>query len=271
MNIKFKIATKNDSLYNLIKLLEDCKNDSKSQAIAYSMDFSLKDFYSLSVENEKLNFLSFYYDKKIKTQQKNINNFLIRLNNMVKKNIFDIENKFKNIFGEVVKDIEVTGLLWPSMICPYNLKTNEFMVHYYDGVKKEKCMQTVLHEITHIFWWKYIDKLFKNEPENQKRHAPNISWLISELVVDSILNENDFKKYLETEYVAYKKFYKIEINNVNVMEHLRNLYKDNKFDNFIKKTYDYVKNNENIFALYMYNEPKTHTYKTNNNEITNIL
>ena len=109
MKIEFQVAPVKQSLFTLISLLEDKKNDDKANTIANAMKFSLEEFYKLETSKEKLNFLGNYYENKMNSQ-KNLHVFHQELNEYVENNIDEIEAKFTSIFGESAKNQEFIGL-----------------------------------------------------------------------------------------------------------------------------------------------------------------
>lgn len=67
---------------------------------------------------------------------------------------------------------------------------------------------------------------------------------LSELVIDSIFSNTDFKN-ITREKPAYKYFYEIEYKGENLIEYFQKLFKENSIEEFMKKGYEFlIKNKE---------------------------
>lgn len=105
-------------------------------------------------------------------------------------------------------------------------------------IDKEFLYRIVAHEVLHFAWFKKWSIL---HPETPKEHydTPYIEWEYSEMVTDSILNNDPFKEFNFKEK-SYDYFYELE--DGNVMNKLKKIYSTN--DNIEKKInsgFEYIK------------------------------
>lgn len=65
-------------------------------------------------------------------------------------------------------------------------------------------------------------------------------------VIDAIINETELKKYCSEKQLAYKHFYDIQIDDVNVMDYFRNLFNSCDIHKFMSEGYRYVVENKQL-------------------------
>ena len=70
--------------------------------------------------------------------------------------------------------------------------------------------------------------------------------MISEIVIDAIIKETELKKYCSEKQPAYKNFYDIQIDDVNVMAYFRNLFNSCDIHKFMSEGYRYVVENKQM-------------------------
>ena len=160
-----------------------------------------------------------------------------------------VNNGFKSIFGyELNKTLGV--LLWPSAVCPYG--HNSFWTCCHENSTFYTTRKIILHEVTHMYWWKEWFKLFKGTEYADDKY-PSLSWLISEIVVDCLLKNSPLKQFIdEGDVLSYQRFYKMTINGQNAMEEIDNLRKNNAdLQIFMQKMLEYALKNEEIFKQYL--------------------
>ena len=69
-------------------------------------------------------------------------------------------------------------------------------------------------------------------------------WLLSEIVIDPILNSSTFAKKYEMTWKSYPEFYDITIKNKNLMTHIKSLWnKRQNFEDFYEKSSSFVYDN----------------------------
>ena len=105
-------------------------------------------------------------------------------------------------------------------------------------------MATALHEITHFVWFYAWQSYFKDNDEEY--NFPHLKWLLSELVVETIIRNSDIAKLTPPpEYIAYKYFYSMDIDGKPIFDTLREMYINRKsFPDFMETAYDWIRKNE---------------------------
>jgi len=127
-------------------------------------------------------------------------------------------------------------------ICPRNISDHSF--HIYHRLETKWAMSTALHEITHFVWFYFWHKHFKDKPKEY--NSPNLKWLLSEIVVETIIRNSDIGKLSEQpKWIAYSYFYDMKIGNKLIFDTMRKMYVNRKdiFD-FMEKSFDWIQSNE---------------------------
>ena len=110
------------------------------------------------------------------------------------------------------------------------------------GLSEEKIIEVCAHETLH-FWW--FLKWQEIHPEIPKREydSPYLTWQYSEMVTDSILNNNPFSDIFNFIEKGYDSFYELKDHEgKKVMDVLRNIYAENiAIEDKINKGFEYVK------------------------------
>ena len=162
------------------------------------------------------------------------------------KNKKEIENIFSNIFQvdchKLFNNIKVKISLNP--ICPRYLSKNLFTVFFKFG--PEQFLNTSIHELIHFVWF-YVwqNHFLDNKIEYE---APHLKWLLSEMVIDTLVQYTDLKYFYKTrgsETPAYNYFYNIKVQNLVLLEKLKELYlKSENIIEFMDSSYQYLTQNE---------------------------
>lgn len=162
----------------------------------------------------------------------------------------EIVNCFSEIFGcdanNVMNEIKVRVGINP--ICPRYLEEGEFDTYY--KLNSKQNITNCIHELTHFVWFDCWKKIFKDYKEESFEH-PNIVWIFSEIAIDPILRDDRIKKFCSLEKPAYECFYGIQIEDKNMIEEIRKLYKNNCIEAFMKKGIEYCNLHENILKKYI--------------------
>jgi len=147
---------------------------------------------------------------------------------------------FDNDCSRILNDMKAEVGLNP--ICPRNIQDYTFHVYY--KFEPKFAISTALHEITHFVWFYFWQKHFKDSCDEY--NSPNLKWLLSEIVVETIIRNSEIKKMTEhPKYIAYSYFYNMEINGELIFDIMKKLYSERKniFD-FMEKSFDWIKKNE---------------------------
>ncbi len=131
-----------------------------------------------------------------------------------------------------------------NTVCPRYLK--QFAFEFNCQKSNEECVNTIVHELIHFFWfekWKHIFPTYKEK----EFEAPNLVWLFSEIAIDSIFKCTPLNKFLVTDKPAYKHFYDATFDNKNLMDIFTELFKHNTLENFMKKGMQFILDNKEYF------------------------
>ncbi|MBR3511020.1 MAG: hypothetical protein IKN73_03080 [Alphaproteobacteria bacterium] len=147
---------------------------------------------------------------------------------------------FDNDCGGILNDmVAYVGL---NPICPRDVKNHSFDIyHYFDP---QYAITTALHEITHFVWFYFWNKHFKDNPSEYD--FPNIKWLLSEIVVETINHNTDIANLgKQPEYIAYSYFYDMTINGELIFDTMKKMYLKRKdIYDFMENSFEWIKTNE---------------------------
>lgn len=154
------------------------------------------------------------------------------------------ENAFTQAFNSDCSGIlnDMVAEVGLNPICPRDIESHTFDIyHYFDP---RYAITTALHEITHFAWFYFWNKHFKDNPEEYD--FPNIKWLLSEIVVETIIRNSDINDLIEQpEYIAYSYFYDMKIGNELIFDTMKHLYMNRKdIYDFMDKAFEWIKSNE---------------------------
>lgn len=173
------------------------------------------------------------YDEEYGRVQKHLaNSFLLDLSLLY--DLFGCEKMYKN---DIIAELSINS------VCPRYLETWSFDINYRKSI--EEMILTCVHVIIHFVWFEKWSKLFKNVSKDEY-NAPSETWLLSEIVIDAIIKETELKKYCSEDKPAYKHFYDIQIDGVNMMEHFRGLFNSGDINKFMIEGYRYVMENKQL-------------------------
>ena len=147
---------------------------------------------------------------------------------------------FDNDCSDILNDMVAEVSLNP--ICPRDIETHSFNIYHYFDPKLAVSMAT--HEITHFVWFYFWNKHFKDNPAEYD--FPNIKWLLSEIVVETINHNTDIVNLgNQPEHIAYSYFYDITINGEQIFDTMKHLYLNRKdIYDFMDKSFEWIKSNE---------------------------
>ena len=148
--------------------------------------------------------------------------------------IFECKKIYKN---DIIAEFSINS------VCPRYLDKWSFDINYRKSI--EEMVITCIHEIIHFVWFEKWAELFENTSK-EEYNAPNATWLLSEIVIDAIIKETELKKYCSEKQPAYKHFYDIQIDDVNVMAYFRNLFNSCDIHKFMSEGYRYVVENKQL-------------------------
>ena len=225
--VKYKIAEYEDNL----KFLNDFVSSSSE-----TLDFNkyicdlfprFKELNNIS-NDEKMNILKEEFDREWDESE---HLFIDDI-----KKCQDIWDKINDIYMEELSkylniswpdDInEIIGEIGLFPVFPRYLEKHKFS--FYPGLTEERIINVTAHEILHFLWFYKWKSMHPDFIISDSMPQDNI-WKYSEIVVDPILNNEYFKNILgiDIDIKTYDIFYDMEYKDENVVEHLRNIYKEN--------------------------------------------
>lgn len=150
------------------------------------------------------------------------------------------KNAFDNDCSNILNDM--TAQVGLNPICPRDIENHCFDIyHYFDP---EYAMTTALHEITHFVWFYFWQKHFGDDPSEYD--FPNLKWLLSEIVVETIIRNSDIAKLAtQPKYIAYSYFYDMTIKGNLIFDTMKTLYitRQGIYD-FMEKSFEWIEINE---------------------------
>ena len=158
-----------------------------------------------------------------------------------------INDRFSSIFQYDISGIfnNLVCNITLNPISPRYLQECVFDVFYLNSDKGS--LGSALHEITHYLWFHLWNK--KNNDSYEQYESPSLVWILSEAVVEPILNNEDFNKinpYYKGEN-AYSCFYNMMIDEKPLYDHLDAMYKSYSIDKFMEESYQFmIENKEEI-------------------------
>lgn len=134
---------------------------------------------------------------------------------------------------------KITAYVGRIPVCPRFIREKTF---YVDFVDADSLVELCMHEICHFMFFIKCHKLFPKVKIDYDNNS--LFWYMSEIVIDPILNSNEFKKVFKYKFRSYDSFYKVKFGNELMMDKVHLLFSTNKIDEAIVKCYEYLLNNE---------------------------
>lgn len=138
----------------------------------------------------------------------------------------------------------ITWQVGDTFVCPRDIEDWSFVMS--PSLWKWSAINIALHEITHFVWFEKVKQIENIKHFNQDQQDENYLpyWLLSEIVIDPILNSTNFAKKYGMTWKSYKEFYEIKIKNKNLMKYIKTLWNNRtSFDDFYKKSSKFVYEN----------------------------
>ncbi len=215
------VFPKSELVYNLYPSLVG-KIDIKDNDVKSKIGSLIEEKY-LTFNNENRNLID-EYDGVIK---KYFDNYLRLLNDY-----FNIDKKYNIKIG--------IGLI---PVFPRDILEETYCV---GKVSEEIVIDVFMHEVCHFAFFDKCSKIFSNFSEVDM-NSPSLLWYLSEMVIDPILNRDEFQSIFNHEFKAYNNFYNIKVNGKFVMDELIMIFNNNDCEDAIIKSYNYLFENEEKF------------------------
>ena len=104
-------------------------------------------------------------------------------------------------------------------------------------------------EISNYFnikWPKECKEIYPNW-KYEDFDSPSLLWYLSEIIIGPILNSDGIQKIYKHKFKCYDIFYNVEIDNINLLDKIISIYKNNNIETAIKESYNYLKEHEEEF------------------------
>lgn len=201
-NLSFK-----SSVINYFPDLKDIDSNMSKEEIETKIEELIQECYE-------------YSENKLDEEVKRYNDIWKEYNN----NYFEALGRYLNIEWPSDKN-EIIASVGLIPIFPRYLDSFSFDLSY--GLDKEKVVEVTAHETLHFLWFNKWKRLFPNF-KREEFDYPHIIWEYSEMVTDPILNSKEINKVINIEEKAYDYFYELKLNNVSLMEMLKEIYESTK-------------------------------------------
>ena len=155
-----------------------------------------------------------------------------------------INEGFSSIFQfdtvEIFNDLICNVTLNP--ISPRYLEQRIFDTFYMGS--PEGSIANALHEITHYLWFYLWNQKYRDSYEEYE--SPSLIWILSEAVVEQILNHEDFNRInpFHGNRNAYPYFYNMVVKGKPFYDYLNDIYINNSIGEFMDKSYQFMIENE---------------------------
>ncbi len=144
------------------------------------------------------------------------------------------------------EDEAFTARVTSNPICPRYLSENTFDVYF--GLHNDLMIRIVIHELSHFIFFKKWDSIFPNY-NHEEFESPHLLWKLSEMIPYVILGDKRIQEIYKHEPAVYDVWHKIEINGKPILKLLQEIYDNRRdFKDFVRKSWELVKNNRNILS-----------------------
>lgn len=243
MSVTFKRKNFKDDCDSIVNIIYDEEYGRVQKYLANSFLIDLRLLYDVG-KNEGYKIISPILIYHYESSEAEITDKMHKLTSGWKDIESDIFRILYDLFGcEKMYKNDIIAELSINLVCPRYLDKWSFDINYRKSI--EEMILTCVHEIIHFVWFEKWSKLFKNLNKDEY-NAPSETWLLSEIVIDAIIKETELKKYCSEDKPAYKHFYDIQIDGVNVMEHFRGLFNSGDINKFMVEGYRYVMENKKL-------------------------
>jgi hypothetical protein len=132
-----------------------------------------------------------YIEDYYKKNNGKIDEYLDKINTNWQRKWNEIENTLSKIFHTSWEGIdEIFCNVGVARIYPRDIKKNSLSISYLDPIEDSEA--TILHEVTHLLYFKKWHELFPNDSHNSFE-APHKFWHLSEIVTPIIDSDKRLK------------------------------------------------------------------------------
>lgn len=241
---KFEIASVEDEIELVTEILYDAIiNHSQFNCMLYQKYPKLANAIDINMDINQINstvsiaILERYLDNKEDVMQK----------------IRDFEQNWKNVQNELLdkptvdmdssfrKNSIITIKVGNAPLCPRWIDKLSFYVPSY--IKNFNLI--ALHECCHFLFFNKYELLFGKCDKKEYDYPSNL-WLLSELLIEPILNKVFYTRIIGEEIKSYDYFYNIRIDDKNLVECIQEILKEElEPKKCIAKCMEFIKINSN--------------------------
>lgn len=243
MSVVFKRKSFKEDCDSIVNIIYDEKYGRVQNCLAKNFELDLNLLYSLD-KNASYNIITQTLSVHYENSEIEITDKIAIFNRCWKDIEYDVFRILCDIFEcEKIYKKDIIAEFSINSVCPRYLDRWSFDINYRKNI--EEMVLTCIHEIIHFVWFEKWAELFENTSK-EEFNAPSATWLLSEIVIDAIIKETELKKYCSEKQPAYKHFYDVQIDGVNVMEYFGNLFNSCDIREFMTEGYMYVVENKQL-------------------------
>ena len=156
-------------------------------------------------------------------------------------------NKYNDRFIKAMEDIfqvtinkDINAKIGLLPVCPRNIEDLSFS---FDLCDDDSFIEICMHEICHFYFFEKCKQIF-NDWKYTDFDNPSLLWYLSELVIDAILNRKEVQKIFKHEFKSYDNFYNIYIDDICIIDIIKNIINSNDIKTAIKEGLKYLVDNE---------------------------
>lgn len=233
MRVKFIKADFEDTLNNIIELINSKDNDYFVESIFQYYPTIIKDEVLKLSEDERQKYILNKLRNEFKLKEKEIDKKILEYQRFWDKNELIIISKLEDIFGISLKNLfnDIISKVGLNPICPRFLENNTFDIFYL--YSPSKAVETTIHEIVHFIWFKIWNDYYNDDYAEYE--CPNLKWIFSEIAISPILLDDRMSDFISLNHPAYEYFYNVNFNGKNLMKEINKIYRDNDILGFMDK------------------------------------
>lgn len=153
-------------------------------------------------------------------------------NNLLNKLVVDMDSSFE--IGSVI-----TVKVGNAPLCPRWIQELSFYVPSYIN----NFNLIAIHECCHFLFYRKYELLFGKCKKEEYDYPSNL-WLLSEILIDPILNNDFYTSIIGEEIKSYNYLYDIVVDDKNLIECTREILRENpKPEEYILKCMEFIKTN----------------------------
>jgi hypothetical protein len=136
----------------------------------------------------------------------------------------------------------IPAILSLNPIGQRDLKSRTIELHYKQNSKQMK--HVAIHEVFHFIYFRKWKTVFPRSRE-EEFDFPHLTWKLSEIVPEIVLNDKRIQKVFKYHFVSYPEYEKAKFNGKPLLSYFQEFYDTRvDFEDFLKKSWTFVKKHE---------------------------